>query len=143
MEKKWIGLAAILVVLVLVGGVLGSTYTLEKKHHRMSFDEKHELFNTMKADMTHDQMLDGHFKCCLEKPCVYCLSKYGCDCLEDIMTGKHPCGECIGEIMEGHGNKFLSPYFATAIAEKVGEQHTNSLKAIIADMYDITVEEQI
>ena len=36
------------------------------------------------------------------------------------MNGKHPCGECIGEIMEGKGNALIAEYFATAIAEEVG-----------------------
>ena len=45
-------------------------------------------------------------------------------------------------IGKGHGEPELAPYFAKAIAHKVEEQHTKHLKEIIADMYDITLEEQ-
>lgn len=96
--------------------------------------------------------LEGKYNCCLEKPCWYCIQKtpgHGegatCECLDDIKNGSHPCGECIGEILEGHGRKDteLVRLYAKAIAHKVGEQHTEHLKEIIADMYDISIQEQI
>lgn len=66
-----------------------------------------------------------------------------CSCLEDIMNGVHPCGECIGEILEGHGNRLIAKYFATAISEEVGAEHLDTIKQIIASKYNISVEEQI
>tara|TARA_Y100000310_G_scaffold291006_1_gene318602 strand:- start:1514 stop:1972 length:459 start_codon:yes stop_codon:yes gene_type:complete len=102
-------------------------------------------------DHMHDEMLhDGLYKCCLERPCTYCIEKtpkHGedatCSCLEDVVNGVHPCGECIGEIMEGHGNPYLSEYFAASIAEEVGEEHSDTLKKIMEEKYDKPVEEQM
>ncbi|MBR9707580.1 MAG: hypothetical protein GOV15_04040 [Candidatus Diapherotrites archaeon] len=113
-------------------------------------DSMRDSFISLKQDIQGHMMSEEMYSCCLETPCVYCIEKspgHGegaeCSCLDDVMNGVHPCGECIGEIMEGHGNVFLAPYFATAIAEKVGVEHTLHLKEIMADMYDITVEEQV
>ena len=85
---------------------------------------------------------EGKYDCCLEKPCWYCIQKtpgHGegaeCSCRQDILNGEHPCGECIGEILEGHGLAELKPYYAKAIAHKVGSQHESHLQAIINDMY--------
>lgn len=90
------------------------------------------------------------YRCCIEKPCWYCIQKTpghgegaSCTCLDDVMAGKHPCGECIGEILEGHGIESLAPYYAKAIAEEVGEQHLDHLKGIISDTYEVSVEEQV
>ncbi len=109
-----------------------------------------EMFIGMKDQMIGEMIADEDYKCCLEKPCVYCIEKtpgHGegatCKCLEDIMNGVHPCGECIGEILEGHGNRFISKYFARAIAEEVGEEYQETIKQIISDKYDISMEEQI
>jgi hypothetical protein len=96
-------------------------------------------------------MIDkGNYKCCLDKPCTYCIEKtpgHGegatCTCLEDVINHKHPCGECIGEILEGHGNRFLAKHFASSIAEEVGEEHLDSIKQIISSKYDISTDEQI
>lgn len=144
-EKKYEGLIG--------GGVVGAVIALlivgftpigHLHFGSMSMDGHVDDFNTMRMDLTSDLLHEGHYQCCLEKPCVYCLAKHGeCECLEDVLAGKHPCGECIGEILEGHGNEFLAKYFATAIAEKVGEQHTYALKMMISDMYGISVEEQV
>jgi hypothetical protein len=49
----------------------------------------------------------------------------------------------MGEILEGHGNRFIAKYFATAIAEEVGTQHLDTIKQIISEKYDVSVEEQI
>lgn len=82
------------------------------------------------------------YHCCLEDACWYCIQKtpgHGegakCECLQDVLNAENPCGECIGEIMEGHGLPALKPYFAAAIAEKVGMQHLEPLEKIIEDMY--------
>ena len=96
-----------------------------------------EIANSIRASATYN--------CCLEQPCWYCIQKtpgHGegakCSCIEDVLKAENPCGECIGEIMEGHGLPFLKPYFAPAIAEKVGEQHLEALQLIIEDMYPET-----
>ena len=92
---------------------------------------------------------DREYKCCLEKPCTYCIEKTpghgegaSCNCLKDVVEGVHPCGECIGEILEGHGNPNLAKYFANAIAEKVGDGHMQTLKKIIEEKYDVALDEQ-
>lgn len=95
------------------------------------------------ADNIRGQMArEGMYNCCLVKPCWYCIykdPKHGegaaCDCRNDILNGEHPCGECIGEILEGHGLAELKPYYAKAIAHKVGAQHEGHLQEIIDDMY--------
>ncbi|MFV1917016.1 MAG: hypothetical protein ACC618_00800 [Patescibacteria group bacterium] len=79
---------------------------------------------------------EGEYNCCIEEPCTYCLYDEGeCQCRQDILDGEHPCGECIGEILEGKGLVELKPYFAKAIAHKVGSQHEGHLQEIIDDMY--------
>lgn len=85
---------------------------------------------------------EGKYDCCLVKPCWYCIQKtpgHGegaeCTCRQDILAGLHPCGECIGEILEGHGLIELKPYYAKAIAHKVGAEHEGHLQEIIDDMY--------
>lgn len=96
------------------------------------------LANNIKAEMAKQ----GKYNCCIEKPCTYCIEKTpghgegaACECMDDILAGRHPCGECIGEILEGKGEKELVPYFAKAIAHKVGAQHEAHLQEIIDDMY--------
>jgi hypothetical protein len=93
----------------------------------------------------------GNYSCCLENSCTYCINKSSdkhgvgstCSCLDDIMNGRHPCGECIGEILEGHGNKYLSKYFASAIADEVGIKYLPTLKEIINDKYEVSVSDQL
>lgn len=116
----------------------------------MDETEMENEFVSMKNNMIDQMIPNGDYKCCLENPCTYCLEKspnHGegptCKCLEDIMNGVHPCGECIGEILEGHGNRFIAKYFATAIAEEVGIEHLQTIKEIIASKYNIPVEKQI
>jgi len=93
---------------------------------------------------------EGKYACCLEKPCTYCIEKTpkhgegaSCTCLEDVVIGVHPCGECIGEILEGHGNPYLAQYFARSIAEEVGEEYIDTMRKIVADKYELPVEEQL
>ena len=119
-------------------------------HKNMSMDDQREHFIASKNIIQKKMLADGMYRCCLEKPCTYCIEKtpgHGkdaeCSCLEDVANGVHPCGECIGEILEGHGNKFIAKYFATAIAEKVGVEHLETLKQIIFEKYGKPVEEQI
>ena len=84
----------------------------------------------------------GLYKCCLTDPCSYCLVKDGkCDCLEEVMNGETPCGECVGEILEGEGNRLIAPYFAQALSDKLGEK--DAMKRIISEKYGISEEEQV
>lgn len=119
-------------------------------HEGMEMGEMREHFVSQKNDMHKEMLAKGDYKCCLETPCVYCIEKSpghgegaSCNCLKDVIEGRHPCGECIGEIIEGHGNRFLRKYFARSIAEEVGEEHTETIKQIISEKYEIGVEEQI
>jgi hypothetical protein len=116
-------------------------------HH--SIEKQREDFITLKKDILGDLMPHGDYRCCLEKPCTYCIEKtpgHGvgatCDCLKDVVEGVHPCGECIGEILEGHGNPFLADYFAASIAEEVGEEHLDTLQQIVKKKYGLAIEEQ-
>jgi len=154
--KVNIKLLPLFVIFVILGFFFGRYWGANMAHqqhmqeHHMGGMDDREMFVGMKNQMIGEMVADGNYRCCLEKPCVYCIEKtpgHGegatCNCLEDIVTGVHPCGECIGEILEGHGNRFLAKYFASAIAEEVGEQHLDTIKQIISEKYDISIEEQV
>jgi hypothetical protein len=148
---------AIVLPILLLGFVFGRYWGVGNmySHHMQEHSNEEEAgsretFIGMKDQMIREMIADGDYKCCLEKPCVYCIEKtpgHGegatCLCLEDIMNGVHPCGECIGEIMEGHGNRFISKYFASAIAEEVGFEHLETLKLIMLDKYGVSIADQI
>ncbi len=156
LEKKniWLGVAFILAAGILVGFFTHSLTipampSAEKTFAEKSIDEKRLEFISEKDAIITEMKEKGMYRCCLEKPCMYCIEKTpghgegaACTCAQDVLDGVHPCGECIGEILEGHGDPNLAQYFAKSIAHKVGEQHQEHLKGIIADMYDISVEEQ-
>lgn len=115
---------------------------LQTNKHSHNMEEEREDFISLKNDIMGSMMSQGDYACCLEKPCTYCIEKtpgHGdgaeCHCLDDVMNGVHPCGECIGEILEGHGNPYLKEYFAEAIAEEVGEEHLETIEAIIEEKY--------
>jgi hypothetical protein len=118
--------------------------------HGDDMEGQREIFLAMRDSIVGEQMSDRQYSCCLEKPCTYCIEKtpgHGkgatCSCLDDVMNGKHPCGECIGEILEGHGNPLISEYFATAISEEVGDQYKDTIKQIITDKYGILIEQHV
>lgn len=111
---------------------------------------KREEFIALRDAIKAEQLGKGQYNCCLEEPCMYCIVKTpehgegaACTCAQDVVTGHHPCGECMGEILEGEGAPELAPYFALALADEIGEQYLDTLKQIISDKYDIPVEEQI
>ena len=143
----WI-LGSVIFVLVL-SNLLLFFYLPSLNHSTMNTEEKREHFISLKNNMQLELIDDREYKCCLEKPCTYCIEKTpghgegaSCNCLKDVVEGVHPCGECIGEILEGHGNPNLAKYFANAIAEKVGDEHIQTLKEIVEEKYDATVDEQ-
>lgn len=115
---------------------------LEMGDHRISFLQHRD-------GMIDEMRESGEYQCCLENACTYCIEKtpgHGegatCSCLEDVVNGRHPCGECIGEILEGHGNPYLSEYFASAVAEEVGMAYLPTMKQIISDKYGISISDQ-
>ena len=143
----WI-LGSVIFVLVL-SNILLFFYLPSLNHSTMDMEEKRDHFVSLKNNMQLELVEDREYKCCLMKPCTYCIEKTpghgegaSCNCLKDIVEGVHPCGECIGEILEGHGNPNLAKYFANAIAEKVGEEHIQTLKEIIEEKYDVPTDEQ-
>lgn len=88
-------------------------------------------------------LAQGEYACCLEKPCFSCFELdpwhgkgESCHCLDDLVNGVHPCGECIGGILSGRGNPLLKPYFAPALAEEVGQEYLETLEKIINEKYD-------
>jgi len=146
-----------IIALFLIGGamIVNNTAlfvsTSEMKHSAVKHSAEYNKEIISEKDAGIKNLLtEGRYKCCLIKPCSYCFSdpdhqdkELVCDCIKDIMDGKHPCGECIGEILEGNGNPLISEYFATSIAEEVGEDHLVMLKQIIADKYDMPIDEQL
>lgn len=160
LEKKnlWLGLAFVLVAGLLIGFFIHSLITpamptittAEKTFAEKNVEKKRLEFISEKEAIIAEMKEQGLYRCCLEKPCTYCIEntpKHGegaaCTCANDVLNGVHPCGECIGEILEGHGDPNLVKYFAQSIAEEVGVQHLNPLKQIISEKYNITIEEQV
>lgn len=134
-------LGGLLIVALLASGIGSSSAMVEKKR---------DSFLSLKSSIQENMRTNHHYRCCLEKPCIYCIEKTpghgegaACDCLGDLVQGKHPCGECIGEILEGHGNPLLAEYFAEALAEEVGFEYKEMLQKIIEDKYGLPIEEQI
>tara|TARA_Y100000296_G_C4982780_1_gene161464 strand:- start:25 stop:456 length:432 start_codon:yes stop_codon:yes gene_type:complete len=139
-KKYFCGIA----VFVIVGILMFSFFPLKKQDMVI----EREKFLDLKYEIQKSLLKQGKYRCCLEKPCIYCIEKtpgHGegaeCSCLDDVVNGVHPCGECIGEILEGHGNPLLSEYFAKAIAEKTGEE--DAIKKIIEEKYGISIENQL
>lgn len=150
--KKFTGLLIVAGIIAFFAGVNFAPYFLlhDENFDEMNLSEQREMFIAHKEHMIGNMINNEDYACCLEKPCVYCIEKtpgHGegatCSCLEDVVNGVHPCGECIGEILEGHGNPFLAKYFARSVAEEVGEEHIDAIKKIISSKYKISVEDQI
>jgi len=138
-KSKLYGTVALVAIALLLIMIIPFPHTM---------DMKRAEFVSMKEDIQDDLLPHGKYRCCLEKPCTYCIEKSpghgegaACNCLDDVVNGVHPCGECIGEILEGHGNPLLSEYFARAIAEKTGS--LEAMKQIISEKYDMPIENQI
>ncbi|MFQ6020653.1 MAG: hypothetical protein ACE5J4_01370 [Candidatus Aenigmatarchaeota archaeon] len=152
-EKKknlWLGMTFVLVAGLLIGYFVHSfivpVTTVIRDFETLSLEEKRIQWLKESSNIRDSTT----YRCCLENPCYYCIyktPKHGegasCACMDDVLAGVHPCGECIGEILEGHGLKSLAPYFAKSIAEEVGEQHLDHLKQIIEEKYGVPVEDQM
>ncbi|RME78632.1 hypothetical protein D6774_00485 [Candidatus Woesearchaeota archaeon] len=128
---------------LIVAGVLWITlFALPQYAPSKSVPHQQEQLEHLQNSLHATLIPAGKYRCCLEKPCSYCLSDVeGCSCLDDVMNAKAPCVECVGEILKGEGNKFLAPYFAVAIAEKTGE--LEAMQHIIEEKYGIEVQDQI
>jgi hypothetical protein len=145
MEKKSI---INIIIFIIIGVIVGAFIPLNTHQMTMTMDMKRDSFISLRESIQGEQLVHSKYRCCLEKPCIYCIEKtpgHGegaeCSCQEDIYNGLHPCGECIGEILEGHGNPLMSEYFARAIAEKTGQY--DAIKEIISEKYNISVEQQL
>ena len=103
---------------------------------------EHMSFGTMKNSM----MSGSDYSCCLKSSCSFCLTdpKHNgvCDCMDDVVTGEAPCSECIGQILSGNGNQYLSKYYAQSISEKIGDEYLLTLKQIVSQKYDVSIDEQ-
>jgi len=167
-KNNFFGLMSLFLIIFLIGQFfvyIGYVASMEKMHSemhneishehgvdidQMNMDDKREEFIQAKDSIIGELIAVGDYACCLENPCTYCIEKspkHGegakCTCLEDVMNGVHPCGECIGEIMEGHGNKFLAPYFSEAIAEEMGVEHKQEIMKMMTEKYGVPIEDQI
>lgn len=131
-----LGLFALLFLFVYMDISYALKDTASKQHYIIEKQEELKL----------SLIEQGRYKCCLEKPCSYCLEhtekQLVCDCLEDVMEGKAPCGECIGEILEGEGNHLIKEYFAASLAEELGEESREVLDAIVEEKYSKEYEEE-
>lgn len=146
---KFVNVNKVLVAIVLLS-MSSTAFAYYNSGNHGSMEHQREHYLSYKDTMIHEQIQEGDYACCLKNPCAYCLEKtpgHGegatCDCLADVVNGRHPCGECIGEILEGHGNPFLAEYFARAIAQEVGEKFYTPLTEIISDKYDISMDKQV
>ena len=149
--KRYINPALLLSLGLLTGLALSPFSLVQSSHYEYeSMDEHRDHYLGHRDQMVGHMINGGEYQCCLEKPCTYCLEKTpghgegaSCHCLSDLVEGEHPCGECIGEILEGHGNQYLTKYFARSIAEEVGEQHIDTLRSIVEEKYNYPVEKQL
>jgi hypothetical protein len=147
MKLKYVN---IFLTVVLVLTVSGTALAYYNSGHHGSMERQRAHFLEYRQKMVSKMIIDKNYACCLTNPCTYCIEKtpeHGegatCNCLADVVNGRHPCGECIGEILEGHGNHFLAKFFARAIAEEVGNQYYTPLTGIIEDKYGKPAEEQL
>ncbi len=133
----------IVLFLVVGGGLAAIWYSQSDKNsnNNLLIKQKQAIAQLVAA---------GRYRCCLNEPCSYCFSDEDhqerekvCDCLDRIAVGKHPCGECIGEILEGEGNPLVAEYFAVAIAEEIGQEYLDVLRKIVADKYNLPEEKQL
>ncbi|MBU0598258.1 hypothetical protein KKF61_04695 [Patescibacteria group bacterium] len=145
-KKPWLMGVSLIVIGVLLGVFVFSYFfpigMSWLPARALGMDEQRDHYLMHKEHMINELLDEGEYQCCLEKPCAYCLEKTpghgegaSCHCLEDVVNGEHPCGECMGEILEGHGNPHLTEYFAESIAEEVGEEHMEDIQQIIDEKY--------
>ncbi len=150
-SRKSVLVSSLSIAVIFVFGII-SVRLFEWRDLDMMENEKHgNLSIVSEQKKSIFALLErGKYRCCMKEPCSRCFAKKEnhekeavCDCLDDLVNGVHPCGECIGEILEGEGNPLLAEYFASSIAEKLGKEHITTLKNIIFEQYGIDVSEQL
>lgn len=122
----------------------------EKTGVEKNIDAQRIEFISQKEAIIKKLIAQGEYQCCLKKPCISCIEEspdHGqgitCKCMRDVVNWNSPCGECMGEILEGRGNPYLVQYFAIALADQIGEQYLDTLKQIISEKYGISIREQL
>ncbi len=143
------GVIVLLVGLLLFESMNSNNLKVQNPQKELKHENNIAIIDEQKSSIS-TLLEDGRYRCCMKEPCSRCFAKKEnhakegvCDCLDDIMEGKHPCGECLGEILEGEGNPLIAKYFATSIAEKLGEEHLGSIRQIISEQYGISESEQL
>ncbi len=102
------------------------------KYDLKSTDEKLEFIVQEQEAIKKQLISEGRYRCCIKDPCTYCFEKHVgeeivCDCLDEIMQGEAPCGECIGEWLEGEGNPYIDKeLMIKAVAEEIGEERARA-----------------
>ena len=126
------------------------TVRAEKTVTEEATEKKRVEFVSQKEAIIEELIAQGKYSCCLENPCTSCIEEspdHGegatCSCLEDVVGRRHPCAGCMGGILKGQGNPYLAEYFASALADEIGEQHLDTLKQIISEKYTILIKEQL
>jgi hypothetical protein len=89
-NKVWVGVCIVLIAVIVI--LSGTRDTFAEK----SLDEKREEFISERDAIIQEQIVQGKYACCLEKPCTYCIEKTpkhgegaSCSCLDDVMNGVH------------------------------------------------------
>lgn len=146
----WFALGLVLLPAIATFGVFTATNSTMAHDVEMYSTQYNKEVGTEVEEGVLKLIADGRYKCCLENSCIYCFADIEhqdralvCDCLVDIMNGEGPCGECVGEIMEGEGNPLIAEYFATSIAQEVGVKYLNMLQEIMEEKYGIPVSKQL
>jgi hypothetical protein len=137
---------SIIAALLIAGAIAALQPWVERQ---VSIEEKRTMLIALERDIQAELFSETGYRCCLAKPCSQCVGmtpEHGegarCDCLEDVVTGKHPCDECIGAILTGGGNPLLAEYFAESIAEGIGRGHKPALMKLIEREYRMPGERQ-
>ena len=142
MNKKNVNINNVFIILTVVFAALFLiTFTGVYRFGSNSFH------NDMFSGYRHNSMMSGSkYGCCSLTPCIFCLNDPEhngvCDCFEEVINGESPCTECVGNILQGNSNKYLAKSFAKAISEKMGDEYLLTLKEIIAQKYNVPVNEQ-
>lgn len=115
---------------------------------KLSLEDQHKFITEVAKIL---KSMADRYSCCIKEPCTYCLIKHpehgkgtSCQCVDDVVSGRHPCGACMGEILEGEGINALGKYFAVALTDATGnKEHLPYFKQIIADIYGIPPDQQV
>jgi hypothetical protein len=79
--KLDIKILSFFVIFVILGFFFGRYWgvnMIHKQHmseHHMDGIDDREMYLGIKNQMVGDMTSEGNYRCCLEKPCVYCIEK--------------------------------------------------------------------